>query len=94
MHAFWKWEVSEKHKKLPKQYAASYDEKKAEVDAIQKISDEVKNAIIEKWITYCKADNLNKFMHWRLAVMKEKLDVKSNIALKMRLEMNRIKINK
>lgn len=38
--------------------------------AIRAIPDSTRDAVIEKWMTYCKSDQLNEFMLWRLHVMK------------------------
>ena len=54
------------------------------------IPDEICDAVIEKWLTYTKTQNLNEFMVWRLHLMKRIYSTRETIALKIILRERRI----
>lgn len=73
MAHFWEITVAEefqasanRHKKGSKQHK----EQKAEMEKLLNIRDDVRDAIIEKWITYCKVENGTQFLKWRLQLIK------------------------
>ena len=58
-------------------------------DKLRKISDPVRDGVIEKWITYSKSENLTEFMIWRVKVLSLKLSREENFILKFTLRENR-----
>ena len=59
LKGFWKDELKKLKKKLPKKFSESYPEKLAELEKLELIPEQVSDAVIEKYLTYVKNDNLN-----------------------------------
>lgn len=57
--------------------------------AIDTISPEVKEAILEKWLTYCKSMALTEFCRWRQQLMCYRLNHERKQQLKILLEHER-----
>ena len=57
---------------------------------VARINPIIRDGIIEKWLGYCKSDNLTKFMVWRLQLMKQNFT--GFEVRKMKKIMGRIKI--
>ena len=58
------------------------------------IPDEVRDAVIEKWLTYCKAENLNEFLMWRIHIMSRNISSIEQNVMKIILREKRAKDEK
>jgi len=53
------------------------------------VPDDVREAILEKWLTYAKSENLTEWQMWRLLLMRKGLDLMEQTALKLVLNEKR-----
>lgn len=44
------------------------------INAVKNTQEESKQAVREKWLTYCKTSHINEIMKWRLEYMAQKLN--------------------
>jgi len=47
----------------------AYQKQNEQCVAVLEISDEIRDAVLEKWLTYAKTDHLNKIQMWRLCLL-------------------------
>ena len=59
------------------------------ISGLAQIPEPVRDAVIEKWLTYTKSENLTEFLVWRTHLMKQPYSRKEQVALKMCLRDRR-----
>ena len=69
--------------------AKKYEKHQKLVAAIKETPGESKQAVREKWLTYCKTSFINEVMNWRLEIFKLHLSNREKTALKIRVSMRR-----
>jgi hypothetical protein len=46
------------------------EKSKKYAEKVDNIPDEIRDLILEKWLTYCGSNNLNEWQEWRKCLMK------------------------
>jgi len=55
------------------------------------IPDEVRDAVLEKWLTYVKSENLTEWIIWRKRLMNKRFTRHDNLQMKIALDEGRKK---
>lgn len=61
------------------------------VDQVMEIPDEVRDAVLEKWLTYVKSENLTEWIIWRKRLMNKRFTRHDNLQMKIALDEGRKK---
>jgi len=59
-------------------------------EQVARIMPEIRDGIIEKWLSYCSNENINEFQVWRLHLMRHKFTQFEVLCLKKTLQARRI----
>ena len=68
---FWKLETQNAMGNAERPKSLKWIEQNKYIDKVANIPEEVRDSIIEKWLTYVKSENLTEFLMWRILIMKK-----------------------
>ena len=65
------WEVERLQAMTNNKHPSSkaYQKQNEQCVAVLRITDEIRDAVLEKWLTYAKTDHLNEIQLWRLCLL-------------------------
>lgn len=66
LQAIWEKEEQAILTKIPPKNPKKLEEHLKVVESIRNTSEEAKQAVRQKWLTYCKSSHLNEVMSWRM----------------------------
>ena len=61
----------------------AYEKQQKLIDKMDCVTDEVRDAVLEKWLSYSKCSNLNDFIVWRLHFMSRIYSTRETVAIKV-----------
>ena len=63
--------------------SGAHEKQQKLIEKMESITDEVRDAVLEKWLSYSKCSNLNDFIVWRLHFMSRIYSTRETVAIKV-----------
>jgi len=76
LHFWTEYAIKEQHTNDCKDNTKEHTERLEYCEKVSVIPDRVRDAIIEKWLTYAKSQNLTEFIVWRLHIMQRAMSMR------------------